>query len=278
MHAAAQIDDLSQGVVVALRVLGPFRLVASRYAPDSALARHSHAVSKISLILSGGTAEHHRRDGGSFAAGCVVVKPKGAEHANRMGPRGLRSFALSCDETDSRIAAKWTGATARYTWIDSKSLSRALFELYADVLASNRPDAELRLYDHMAAILTLLLGAACSPRRAPDWIRDVRDYLHENASASVSLARLAADIGHHPVYVARVFRRHFGCSMSDYLSRQRVRRAASLLAETGQPASIIAQLTGFADHAHLCRVFKAHWGATPGQFRQAVGGAASRTP
>jgi AraC family transcriptional regulator len=70
--------------------------------------------------------------------------------------------------------------------------------------------------------------------------------------------------------MARVFRRHNGCSPGEYLRRIRVRRACRLLADTDRPLSAIAYDTGYADQSHFTRHFKRAMGVTPGEYRGLV--------
>lgn len=46
---------------------------------------------------------------------------------------------------------------------------------------------------------------------------------------------LARELGLHPVYLARVFRRYFGCSIKQYVQQIRLRRAMEQLAATQTP-------------------------------------------
>jgi AraC-like DNA-binding protein len=69
------------------------------------------------------------------------------------------------------------------------------------------------------------------------------------------------------VHFAAVFRRHYGCSVGEYLRRRRVHRARQRLAETDLPLAEIATEAGFADQSHLTRMFKRFVGLTPGQYR-----------
>ena len=71
----------------------------------------------------------------------------------------------------------------------------------------------------------------------------------------------------HPVHLARVFRRHHGCSMGEYARRLRVERAAEALTSTGLPIGRIAHRTGFADHSHLSRTFRRMTGESPSEYR-----------
>jgi AraC family transcriptional regulator len=79
---------------------------------------------------------------------------------------------------------------------------------------------------------------------------------------------LAASADVHPVYLARQFRRFYGCSVSEYIQQRRLQRTADLMTSGDEPLSVVSYRAGFADQAHMCRVFRAHMGITPGTFRQ----------
>jgi AraC family transcriptional regulator len=61
------------------------------------------------------------------------------------------------------------------------------------------------------------------------------------------LAELAHQADVHPVYLARAFRRHYGCSPGTYLRRCRMDRAIDLLGDTGLSVAEVAANCGFVD-------------------------------
>lgn len=71
-------------------------------------------------------------------------------------------------------------------------------------------------------------------------------------------------------FLARCFRRFYGCAPGDYLRLCRVGRARALLADPGLTLAEIAVRTGFVDQSHLHRAFKRSFGVTPGEFRRRV--------
>jgi len=109
-------------------------------------------------------------------------------------------------------------------------------------------------------------GDARAPK-PPVWIERARDFIHAHAFAPVSMMQIAKAAGRHEIHLAREFRRHFGVSIGTYLRRLRTEEAARLLAQTREGITAIALRCGFASHAHLCRVFRAHYGTTPSQYR-----------
>jgi AraC-like DNA-binding protein len=66
----------------------------------------------------------------------------------------------------------------------------------------------------------------------------------------------------------RLFIRHLGENLSDYLGRLRIGRACMLLAETDQPISIIAMKAGFSSLANFNRRFREARQMTPKEFRR----------
>jgi AraC family transcriptional regulator len=98
----------------------------------------------------------------------------------------------------------------------------------------------------------------------PPEIRRVKERLdHEPRPAR--MYELAREAGMHPVYLARLFRRSFGTSMGQYLRRRRIRAVIGRLGGGGS-LSTVAHETGFADHPHMCRAFRAETGMTPSAY------------
>jgi AraC family transcriptional regulator len=94
-----------------------------------------------------------------------------------------------------------------------------------------------------------------------------RDFLHEHFAEKLSLRRIAAAAGVHPVHLCRAFPRKFGVTVGDYLRALRVDDAARQLAATRRPIAEIALDAGFDSQSHLTRHFRARLGVTPAAYR-----------
>jgi AraC family transcriptional regulator, melibiose operon regulatory protein len=64
-----------------------------------------------------------------------------------------------------------------------------------------------------------------------------------------------------------LFRRHYGITLSTYVTRLRVCQAQYLLLSTDQEVSRIAFETGFGSISRFYEAFKAVSGRTPRQYR-----------
>lgn len=96
-------------------------------------------------------------------------------------------------------------------------------------------------------------------------VRLVRD--HDEAVQPLTVADLAASADCSVEQLQRRMRRVFGISPTQYLLRERVDRAARLLAGTDEPIATVAARCGFYDQAQLTRHFGRFIGLTPAQYR-----------
>jgi AraC family transcriptional regulator len=122
-----------------------------------------------------------------------------------------------------------------------------------------------------------ILGEACRTASAnepgtPPWLRKARDILRDRYREPPRPAELADDVGVHPLHLARVFRRKYGCTLGEYVRRLRVECACRELARPGRSLVEVALEAGFCDQSQFCRVFKQHVGLTPSQFRREARG------
>lgn len=96
-------------------------------------------------------------------------------------------------------------------------------------------------------------------------VRLVRE--HDESQRALAVADLAAAADCTVEQLQRRMRRVFGISPTQYLLRERVDRAARLLAGTTVPIAEVAARCGFYDQAQLTRHFGRFIGLTPAQYR-----------
>jgi PAS domain S-box-containing protein len=89
-------------------------------------------------------------------------------------------------------------------------------------------------------------------------------------SEPISPAQLAAWSGLPPARFARLIKKLFGLTPSQYITKTRIAAASSLLRETDQTVAQIASACGFADHSSFTRAFRKVAGVSPTQFRESI--------
>jgi AraC family transcriptional regulator len=244
------------------------------YAPGLLQAPHAHEETTITLVVAGSLRETVGRAQEIARALSIVVKPGDTEHADQFGEGGARTVQISLTERDAAEFRDWEPCARTWRWTHAGPAVPAFLRLLAFLRA--HPHDDVLIDRGVTDVLSSLREVPDDSRLDPPvWLRTVREEI-DDAGSGVRVRDLAARAGVHPVYLARQFRRFFGSSVVSHLQRQRVTRAADLIASSSLPLSTVAFQTGFADQSHLSRSFRAGTGLTPGAYRNAAGFIRSR--
>lgn len=95
----------------------------------------------------------------------------------------------------------------------------------------------------------------------------VLDYIAENLSHSIKIETLADRACMSPSHFHMVFKEQFGHAPMEYVRLLRVREACRLLVHEELSVSEIADIMGFSNPYHFCRVFKTIQGVPPSTYR-----------
>ncbi len=95
-------------------------------------------------------------------------------------------------------------------------------------------------------------------------------WLDDNFARKVSMPQLAAQFGMSTRTFNRRFKQALGRTPVSYLQELRLQHARDLLQKTNLSLQEISNLSGYQDTAYFTRQFRAHFQATPGQYRETV--------
>jgi AraC family transcriptional regulator len=93
-------------------------------------------------------------------------------------------------------------------------------------------------------------------------------YIDARLAGRIRVEELANLLNLSESHFSRAFRRAFGTSAYNYLTRRRVEVAQSLMLTSREPLSEIALRCGLFDQSHLARVFRRIVGETPAAWRR----------
>jgi len=93
-------------------------------------------------------------------------------------------------------------------------------------------------------------------------------FIDSHYGGEVNVEAMAERAGFSARGFTRVFTSVMGRSPRNYLSYVRLERAKALLVETSTPVTEVGDLAGFGEPAYFTRVFKAHTGQTPTEYRR----------
>lgn len=107
---------------------------------------------------------------------------------------------------------------------------------------------------------------AKSQTRYSPAVRGCVEYITVHSHHSISLDALAEGTPYTKEYLAKLFKKEVGMSVSDYALRTRIDEAKTLLAG-GQACSDVAHTLGFSSQSYFIRQFKKATGMTPRLYR-----------
>ena len=108
--------------------------------------------------------------------------------------------------------------------------------------------------------------------KPPRWLRQVKEMLHAHFLDDLSLSAISQRAGVHPVHLCREFRRHYSCTVGQYIRRLRTEYACQMMLNPDISLGEIASAAGFADQSHFARLFKRLVGMPPAAFRSKLRG------
>ena len=128
-------------------------------------------------------------------------------------------------------------------------------------------------------VLAHLLRTYCSNAVLPhqalqnpssiDLIQKLLIYIANHYTEKISIEYLAKHIGLSSSYMCRLFKKHVGLTIFDYINELRCDHAASLISN-GVPLSEVYTLVGFQDYNYFSRLFKSTVGKSPTHYRKGL--------
>jgi AraC family transcriptional regulator len=235
------------------------------FAPALSLPSHAHAQVCIAVVLHGGFDGIWGGREGTASSGTLIVEPAGELHANRF-------FAESGAQV---VAIQPVAELARGTDRASRGARPdALGVAWRMAVEMSRPDdvTPIALEGLSLELLAIASRAGRSAEPVAGWLTRATEIVDEQYARPLALSVIAAEVGVHPVHLARSFRARHGRSVGAHLRAVRVHRAAERLANSDQPIAEVALAVGFTDQSHLNRWFVRLLGATPAAYRRQLGG------
>jgi len=245
----------------------------------------SRAPLLVSVLDCIGDTEMHVRatrndaNAGCHKQGCLYYIPAGMEISSEfLGKCRLRHMDL---HLDVNALENCLGSTIDRSVLNTPRMGfcdpriMAIVRLLAEDLKSDFPSPQTYGDGLITALTTALLqpNQIDEPARkrgklAPHHLRKSVDYIEQNCGRTIRLDELAQLTGLSQSYFCSAFRESTGMPPQKWQMKARVERAKNMLKDGSAPLSAVALRVGFADQAHLTRVFRRIVGTTPGAWRK----------
>jgi AraC family transcriptional regulator len=238
--------------------------------PGLVLAPHYHEHANIALTLDGSFLETVGTKPYEVSPRSVIFRPAGEKHSNQYGKAASHSLIIEVRPQLLEDLRQVTGILDVASYVESGLISHLALRIFREfrTLDAVAPLAIQALTLEMLVQATRLDSRI--ERNPPQWLREAREVIHERFVESLSLSSVAELVGVHAAYLAKMFRKHYGCTVGEYVRRLRVDHAAQLLARSEKTLSTIAVAAGFYDQSHFAHLFKLRFGVTPGVFRMGL--------
>jgi AraC family transcriptional regulator len=239
---------------------------ARTFAAHHVMAPHADGSSRLSIVIAGQLVESAGRRDEHATAGSLVIKPGDVVHRNRFGPAGTRMLSIALPAW--LHAERKTATIDQWRWFHGGPLAIATLRLC--LAARERVSSDGNVADRVIDVIATASDADGEHDRrvAPLWLARVHQQIRDRDPQARNVSSLAANAGVHPVYLARRFRRHFGCSVVDYLQANRLSAAVERMATTAEPLADVAAASGYADQSHFNRACRRGLGVAPHRCRR----------
>ena len=256
------------GNTVQSRSIGGFSLIETTYAPNLVLPNHSHECAYFSFVLKGTYVEAYGKRTRMCRPSTLLIHPPDELHSDSFHNVGARCFNVQVEPQCLKRVR------------DHSAILDTSTEFYGGPLAhlTTRLYREFREQGETAPLVIEglafeILGEASrrsvqsSELRPPRWLVQAREILHSHYSTSLTLTSIAETVGVHPVHLARTFRKHYRCTVGEYVRQLRIEFACRELSRRNTPLVEIAAAAGFCSQSHFSTLFKRHTGVTPAEYR-----------
>lgn len=95
-----------------------------------------------------------------------------------------------------------------------------------------------------------------------------KDYIDKNLASDLGVEEISDYLGISCSYFSMLFKQTFGETFLEYLTRQRIELAKSMLLASDKSVAQIGKLVGYSERRYFTRVFYKFTGATPSEYRE----------
>jgi YesN/AraC family two-component response regulator len=183
---------------------------------------------------------------GYLATGQVLTQAPTAAQIKKM-EQTIESFGIDVDMAAARKAYKNTKVMPRAQFASATRL----LEFFAEDLGAKSNQLAVR-----------------ESNAEPAAVVRAKSYIREHLQDDITLADVAKAACTSTFYICKLFKRHTGLNLTEYISRLRVERAKDLLQNPQARISEIAYEVGFQSLTHFNRVFRSLAGDSPTNFRE----------
>lgn len=99
-------------------------------------------------------------------------------------------------------------------------------------------------------------------------VKNCCDYIGIHINEKLSISELAERAGYSEYYFSRKFKQEMGCTLTEYIMREKIERAKVLLSTTNMSIMDISIELSFNSRSYFSDTFQKNTGISPGEYRK----------
>jgi AraC family transcriptional regulator len=240
------------------------------YASELRTPAHSHEHAFLGLVLRGAYTENYGRRSLTFGPSSLEYLPPSDAHRTHFHNAGGHIFRIELEPIWLERMREHSSVLAEPADFGGGETGRLAVKLFKEFrrMDSTSPLAIEGLMLEVLAATSRRVERSSGPPQ-PVWLKQAVELLHARFTERLMTSDVAEAVGVHPVYLARTFRKHYRCTVGDYVRRLRLEFASRRLASSDAPLVEIAFAAGFCAQSHFSEFFQRETGLTPKEYRAA---------
>ncbi|REE70483.1 AraC family L-rhamnose operon transcriptional activator RhaR [Paenibacillus taihuensis] len=245
---------------------------------------HKHSFFEICYVLGGQGTYTDNGTTYELRSGTMFCSRPGINHTIQCDPTlAILYVAFELDESSSpetvRAAFQAMAVSDQIVVYDGDNLPAA--QLWRSIIrrSGDAPSLPEAVLPQIACSLLLALPGVFADSLQVEWtaprrsssalLKQAKLFITDNLSDDeLSLEKVAAQINLSPRHLSRLFSSGVYESYTNYVRKQRVRKAAEMLRYSELSIKEIAEKTGFGSVHYFTRTFSALMHVTPARFRE----------
>ncbi len=99
-------------------------------------------------------------------------------------------------------------------------------------------------------------------------VDQIKNYIRDHIDQDLNRDKISNEFFISKDHISHLFKDETGMALIDYINKEKINRAKTLLIETNMSVSLIAVETGFVNFSYFSRLFKKYVGCSPNEYRK----------
>lgn len=104
-------------------------------------------------------------------------------------------------------------------------------------------------------------------------VEDIKEIIQKEYGDKLTIAQIASRLGYSSRYLSMIFMKKENCSILDYLTEWRMKKAQEFLREKDAKIYLVAERVGYQRKSYFYDVFRTYTGMSPSDYQKAAGSA-----